>query len=243
LKFVPPEGGTLYMADLKTKRWASTQIVVNDRHPAAVLHIREPANIPVRMTGPEGVPLASFGKVQVAISGAELSLPFGNSVTLEPGAAEPMLPQVPWSPFRIGITPEQPGTYVKTIRYYGAVLKDPVFDAVAGAVLEIELDDNAPVLRGTVSDRDRPDILVVRWPTSDEMYAGSTPPFRYMRPADTNGKYSLRVAPGEYRVIAVSTLKLPAISGEELRQLFAVGERVVVERGEEKVIDLKTVVR
>jgi hypothetical protein len=243
LKFVPPEGGAIYMADLKSKRWASAEVIVNERQPTAVLRIHEPVDIPVRITGPEGVPLASFGKIQVAISGADRSLPFGNSITIDPGAAGAMLPQVPWSAFRIGITPQQPGTYVKAIRYYGTALRDPVFEAVAGAALEIELDDNAPALQGTVLGRDEPDILVVRWPTSDDMYAGSVPPFRYMRPAGPDGKFSMRIAPGEYRVIAVSSLTLPAIGADELRQLFSTGERVVVGRGEEKTLDLKVTAR
>jgi hypothetical protein len=58
-----------------------------------------------------------------------------------------------------------------------------------------------------------------------------------------DGKYSLRLAPGEYRAVAIAERRMMGISSDELRELLAAGERVVVERGEEKTLDLKDVAR
>ncbi len=246
LKFVPPEGGTIYTADLKSKRWASAEIVLNDRRPAtAALRINEPVNTPVRLIPPEGVPLSSFGKIQAYVGPADPGLPFGSPATLEPDASgRTTLPPVPWSAHRISLTPMQPDVYVKTVRYLGRPLNGPVFEDVAGGTLELELDNNAPMLTGMVTkEREATYLLLVRWPAVNEVYAGVALPFQYQQRVTADGSYTLRVAPGEYRAIAMTESRMRGITSGELRELLAAGERVAIERGEEKTLDLKVSAR
>jgi hypothetical protein len=186
----------------------------------------------------------SAGKIQVGIAPADRTLPFGNQFTVEADTGgRAVVPEVPWGAHRVSVTPLQPDLYVQTIRYYGNALSGPVFESVAGGTLEIDLEDHAPTLTGSVmTDRPSVSVFLVRWPMINEVVPGSGPPFQYVQRVES-GAYSMRLAPGEYRAIAISDARMRAISSAELRDLLVAGERVVLERGEEKTLDLKSVAR
>jgi hypothetical protein len=121
-----------------------------------------------------------LGKLEVYVGAADPSLPFGNHALLEPDASgRAVLPQVPWAAHRISVTPVQPDVYVKAIRYFGRPLAGPVFEDAASGTFELELDNGAPTLAGTVSkEREATNVVLVRWPAVDALYAGEAPPFQ-----------------------------------------------------------------
>ena len=131
-----------------------------------------------------------------------------------------MFADVPWASHRVSVIPARPDLYAKTIRYYGSPLSGPVFESVTGGTLEVELDDHAPTVSGRVTpDRPSTFVYLVRWPVVSDVYAGSGPPFQYMQRVDA-GRYSLRLAPGEYRAVALDETRLRGTTKTQLRDLF-----------------------
>lgn len=245
LKFVPAEGGWLHVMDPKSKQWGSVEIIADERRAPATLRLSDAVDIPVRVVFPEGVSPVSVGSIRILISSADWAQVFANQLLLDAAAAgQGVVQGVPWAAHRISVAPMAGAWYAKSIRYVGRPLNDPVFAHVAGGTIEIELDNRAASLKGTIPrERVSTYVLLVRWPAASEVWMGLNPPFQYQQRVDADGKYTLQLAPGEYRAIAITEQRTISISNGELRDLLTAGERIVVERGEDKTLDLKTVAR
>jgi hypothetical protein len=139
-----------------------------------------------------------------------------------------------------------PGThYIKEMRYDGGPLGNwtlPLGLSGSSHTLTIVLDDKVATITGlvAVSGRpvSRPIVVAARWPV--EMA-----PDRFAKgQSDETGRFQINgLAPGEYRVLAFSSLpRDPAVlSNEALVRLLASGARVELRAGEAQNITLEPV--
>ncbi len=132
--------------------------------------------------------------------------------------------------------------YVKEIRYNGLVMADGIVTPIPGAPvqnLEIVLDDQPATITGSVRDGDKPVskpfVLVVKWP-----FAEGDPLLNSERPAaDEQGRFQISgLAPGEYRVIALSR---SIVNTQISNQLLNHAEKITLERGSVQNVSLKIV--
>jgi hypothetical protein len=125
------------------------------------------------------------------------------------------------------------GGYVKEIRYNGIPVKGDLIPLNKGAVtqsLTIVVDDKPAAIAGQVVSDHKPvsqaAVIVAKWPTPDpDTFLPAD--FSFTK-TDEAGKFQLGgLAPGEYRIVAVSPLRLaedPPI--EKVRQALAACRKI-----------------
>jgi hypothetical protein len=124
------------------------------------------------------------------------------------------------------------GSYVKELRYNGAVLPAnviPLDDNTAVHSLTIVVDNNPGTITGSVTSHDKPvaGALVVarKWPFGGDARWGLGG-----GRGDDNGKFQVTgLAPGEYRVIAIELSAVtPGMGNASLDRALASGQKVEV---------------
>jgi hypothetical protein len=139
--------------------------------------------------------------------------------------------------------------YIKEIRYNDLVVPDGIITFTAGAptVLEIVVDDQAATLTGSVAELDkvtgRVSVVAVKWPMPPEV---SSMPSLLLTiangGADEQGRFRIGgLAPGEYRVFALTEDLRRRLGAEELARVLNRAEKVTVERGSSQSVSLKIV--
>ena len=123
------------------------------------------------------------------------------------------LENMPVAEHRLRISGIPAGFYVKEVRYNGLALRGNPSEqtleldrSAPDHALEIEVDDKPAFLSGTVADRghpvNRPYVVLSRWPLSVPSALWPVP----SATGDEDGKFQVAgLAPGEYRVLAVSS--------------------------------------
>lgn len=115
--------------------------------------------------------------------------------------------------------------------------------AGAPAQLDIVIDDQAATISGTVAERDKATgqvmAVAVRWPLTAEGL--SLLELSVRAPANDQGRFQIGgLAPGEYRVLALTQDMLTRLNGDVSR-LVNNAEKVTVERGSSQSVTLKIV--
>ena len=137
---------------------------------------------------------------------------------------------------RVTISGLGAGYYVKEMRYNGIALTDNIFTTDGSSPsqsLEVVLDDKPAIVSGTVTEGDKPVgkpyVVLVRWPSSPENIFLATK----RTTGDDNGQFSFAgLAPGEYRVLAVSPQLVPRLDEPgALFRMLSGADTVNVERG------------
>jgi hypothetical protein len=130
--------------------------------------------------------------------------------------------------------------YVESIRYDGREIADGVFTPAPGAELEIVVADRPATLTGTVIHGDAPTaalVAAVPWPLGR---FDPLSPVPLSATSDAQGRFQLRLPPGEYRILAVPPDRRARL-GEPgvLNLLAASAERVTLDRGDSRAVDLR----
>lgn len=133
--------------------------------------------------------------------------------------------------------------YVKEIRYDGHVLEDGSITPSSGSLLEIVIDDKAATLTGTVAGLDKPGsravIITAKWPPLRDqngtflITSGDVT-------EDRQGRFQIGgLAPGEYRVVALSPGGGAWQNMNLVMRLLSVGQAVTLDRGGLQEVSIK----
>jgi Carboxypeptidase regulatory-like domain len=231
----PPRG--------EKQHWAVASVEVTDHNLEIALIMAPGADISGRLVAADGATLPPPGKTSVAVSLVLARLSFETRVS-DPGGTFRLV-ALPGDRNRISVNGLAGKFYLKEIRYNGLAVTDGIIKPMAGApaLLEIVIDDKAATISGSVAERekvtDRVMVVAVKWPVSAEglsvlMLSASAP-------ADDQGRFQIGgLAPGEYRVLALTGDMLISLNGDASR-LLSNAEKVTLERGSSQSVSLKIV--
>ncbi len=239
--------------DGKPGSWALTPVEITDQNVEVAMTLMPAVNVTGRVVAAEGSELPR----------GPVSITLGTDIVGLPGFAPPAkiaadgafaIPNVYWPRGALhfqGLSsafPLAPGNgsthYVEAIRYNGVASADGVITLAPGGELEIVVGDQPASITGKVLDGSTPQpgalVALVRWPLTR---ADPLRPYQLNTNSGEDGAFQLAgVPPGEYRVLAVPTgaalgLGEPGV----MQQLAERAERVLLERGGSKSVELKLV--
>jgi uncharacterized Zn-binding protein involved in type VI secretion len=212
---------------------ASVPFVIVDKNAEVIASLERPVMIEGRFVAAEGSKLPD---VSTAIVMWDQS---GGKLTDMSGPAKPdaegkfQLTSFLDESRRLMVYRLGAGGYVKEIRYNGIPVKGDLIPLNKGAVtqsLTIVVDDKPAAIAGQVVSDHKPvsqaAVIVAKWPTPDpDTFLPAD--FSFTK-TDEAGKFQLGgLAPGEYRIVAVSPLRLaedPPI--EKVRQALAACRKI-----------------
>jgi len=225
------------------RRWASADVEVTDRNLEVAMTVSSGADISARLVAMEGVTLPS-GKITITVGPVPGSV-LGNQMVAERPAGQFLLRGLPAIHHRVSVNGLAPNFYVKEIRYNGLIVADNVFTPIPGAPGQMDLliDDKPATISGSVAGHDKVSarvmVVAVKWPLPAE-----TPPIQALlntasgTVADDHGRFQIvGLAPGEYRVLAVTTGDLALVPPDTVSR----AEKVTLERGSSQSVSLKIV--
>lgn len=228
------------------RRWASAPVEVSDRNIEITMTMSAGADISGRIVTADGTPLPPSSRIGIATRSV------GGRMAASEGAT-----QDPNGKFLVrGVTAVQQQVmvmglannfYVKEIRYNGQIVADGIFTPIPGAPgqLDIVIDDQAATISGTVAGVDRPGarirVQVLKSPPEGVSLAtllgGNASAW-----VDDQGQFQIGgLAPGEYRVFALTDALMIRLMPEALLQFLSSAEKVTLERGGSQSVSLKIV--
>jgi hypothetical protein len=224
------------------RRWASTDVEVTDRNLEVTMTMSSGTDINARLVAAEGVtlPTSKFTINVRPVAGSVL----GSQMVAERPAGQFLVRGLPAIPHRVSVNGLAPNFYVKEIRYNGLIVADDVFTPIPGAPGQMDLliDDKPAKISGSVTGRDKVSgrvmVVAVKWPVSPESPAQALLNTASGTVADDQGRFQIvGLAPGEYRVLAVTTGDLALVPPDTVNR----AEKVTLERGGSESVSLKIV--
>jgi len=215
---------------------------VTDHNIEVALTMSPGVDIKGRIVGPDGVTLPPLKTMIMvfpipgqAIIGGSPSDAAGNfRIAGSPGIS------------RIAVAGLPDKFYVREIRYNGLVAAEGIINPIAGAttVLDVVIDDQAAVLTGSVDGDDRASgrviVVAVKWPVPPGSSLTNILMTNPNTAADDKGRFKIGgLAPGEYRVFALTEDLRRTQGTEELTRVLNRAEKVTVERGSSQSVSLK----
>jgi hypothetical protein len=229
--------------------WALAPVEITNANVEVVMTVRPAVDITGRVIAAEGSEPPPFKSIAVSLRPLIQGLTGGGQAQVTE-AGEFTIPGVPWPEVSIdtlGLLSAFPNLmsrdathYVASIRYNGREVSDGVINPAPGAELEIVIADRPATLTGTITNGDSPTaalVAAVPWPMQR---VDPLMPIPFSATSDGQGRFQLRLPPGEYRILAVppdrrSRLGEPGV----LNLLAASAERVTLDRGDARVVELR----
>lgn len=240
---------SLYARSLSTKGeyendtvWASAPLVLQDENSKISMTLASGTDILGRLVPVQGTKLPVSKNLNLVLL---VDPPASGQLSIAPIEANGnfIARSIPFRTHRVSM--ELPPThYIKEVRYGGIPVPEGRITLAAGAELEFLTDEQPASVAGTVTLNDKPTataaVFLVKQPVTGlgilQMYA----PYSFRVPV-RNGQFQIgSLPPGEYRIgsIAIDLLRPP--NEADFRQRVATqGERITLQRGEQKIIQLK----
>ena len=227
----------------EARRSASVSVEVTDRNIEVAMTMSTGADISGRIVTADGSPLTPGGRITVATR--PLRGVLGASQVATPDATGKfMITGTTSDRQRVEIMGLARQFYVKEIRYNGLTVADGIFTPIPGAPgqLDIVIDNQAATINGSVAGYDRVSarvmVVAVKWPLSTDTAMQALLNTAAGTVADDQGRFQIGgLAPGEYRVLAVTTGDLAQVSPDAMSR----AEKVTLERGSSQSVSLKIV--
>ncbi|MEO8096139.1 MAG: carboxypeptidase-like regulatory domain-containing protein [Acidobacteriota bacterium] len=223
--------------------WAATPLEIRDENSKAALTIAPGIDLTGRVIAAEGskVPVLKNIRVMLRVEAAGGVVGEGAEIDLDGNL---FVPSLPFERYRVSLM-SPPSHYVKEVRYGGVLVTDGRFTLVKGASFEFVLDEHPASIVGTITRNDKPvpaaALYVVKLPQEAQavQWEGNSP-WSYFVPV-REGQFQLGgLAPGEYRIGAIPLeLTLPTSEAELRHRIATEGQRITLQRGEQKVVQLK----
>jgi len=223
-------------------RWDSTDVEVTDRNLEVAMTMSSGTDVNARLVAAEGVtlPTSRFTISVRPVAGSVL----GSQMVAERPAGQFLIRGLPAIPHRVSVNGLAPNFYVKEIRYNGLIVADDVFTPIPGAPGQMDLliDDKPATITGSVAGHDKVSgrvmVVAVKWPLSPESPTQALLNTASGTVADDQGRFQIvGLAPGEYRVLAVTTGDLALVPPDTVNR----AEKVTLERGGSQSVSLKIV--
>ena len=216
--------------------WALASAEVSSENVDAVLSMRGGATVSGRVITTDGKTPAALGKAQITVLPTILGVPTGGQPTLD-AEGRFSIANVPWDRQLVMIAGLAPKYYLKEIRYNQVALTNGIFTPVNAAQLEIVVNDKVASVSGVVMDGDK------RARQAMVMLRGQGGLAAALGPSiitDREGQFQVSgLAPGEYRVLAISPLTLTNFSPDLVTQVLNRALKITLEPGDSKSITLQ----
>jgi protocatechuate 3,4-dioxygenase beta subunit len=192
----------------------------------------------------EGQPSLERGELSVSLSGADTEYAWGGSARVMTGDMF-TLRDVSEGAYRLSVSGQSRDCFVKSVRYGTTEALDDGFIVRRGtdATLEVALSSRGAHIQGTVADADHlpaAGVWVVLVP--DEARRSQSRLYE-ARTTDQYGHFDLRgITPGNYKLFSWEEVEQGAWEDPEFLKSFEdKGEKIVVQEGDSKSIDLVTI--
>jgi hypothetical protein len=224
-------------ADGDNIRWAVAPLIVTRSNTAVNLTIAAAMDVPGRVVTSQGVPPPSVTGTNFLLM-MRPDIPGLSSTDAQEPQVQADLSFVAhtlrWDHYRVYAPRVPAGYYVREIRYNGRPVVDGRIVLLPQAQLEFELDNQPGRVSGTVNDGGRAAIVLAKAPYDVPSAGERNAPFSYLVYSQ-DGRFDISgVAPGEYRIAA-------ALDAAQLPALIRAGEKVTIERGQQRSVELKVV--
>jgi hypothetical protein len=192
----------------------------------------------------EGQPSSDANRLTVYLHAVDNPQAYGGRATATPPWAF-VLNDVYDVTYRVGVAGLCSDCYLKALRYGGAVSPDDTFTPTraSSAPLEVTISSNGARVRGSVTDAENlPAVGAWVILVPDEAHRASR---RLYKSASTDqyGRFDLRgIAPGDYKLFSWEEVESGAWEDPEfLKEFEAKGEKVSLQEGEQKAVDLTAI--
>jgi hypothetical protein len=221
--------------------WAVLPIEVASRNLEADITFSPPVDITARLVAADRAALPPLSGLRVRTRALDMILLTGGSPVEPDEDGAFTLKSVMWPRHRIEVEGLGPKYYVKEVRYNDRFAEGSIFTPLAGGKLAIVIDDKAAAIAGTVTVGDKPatdgTVIAIKWPIPEALN------LRDDRPTGSIGQGQFKIAglaPGEYRVFAVSRenwIKVQDIA--VLKEFASRAESVRLGPSESRTVTLK----
>ena len=241
---------SLYARSLSTKGeyendtvWASAPLVLQDENSRLSMTLASGTDIPGRLVPVQGTKLPASKNLNLVLLVDPPASGQLNNIAPIDANGNFIARSTPFRTHRVSMY--LPAThYIKEVRYGGALIPDGRITLAAGAELEFLIDEQPASVSGTVTLNDKPTttaaVFLVKQPVTGLGMLHVNAPYSFFVPV-RNGQFQIgSLPPGEYRIgsIAIDLLRPP--NDADFRQRVATqGERITLQRGEQKTIRLK----
>ena len=243
LRYVPPGAYEIVVENrgVELEQFATDRIrtVIGDQPTSVRATLSKGQALPIQLVAAEGssdIALDGIG-IRVQPMGR---LPTKHDLTDEISDVEGtlVLENRQLEPLRIQVFQLPDRVYVSQIRYRGRSLAGQSFDFTGEGAVEIELDDSPAIISGAVNDRQRrsPDaiVLAVRYPLPERPFDGV-----HQFKADSEGRFKFPLAPGRYRLLALTPEDRNMLDRPGNLERAAMGaELIEVDRGIDQFLSL-----
>ncbi|MEO5924783.1 MAG: carboxypeptidase-like regulatory domain-containing protein [Bryobacteraceae bacterium] len=227
--------------------WASALLVLKDETSRLSMTLASGTDIPGRLIAVQGTKLPASKNLSLVLwVDPPTSGQLNNIARIDPNGSF-IARSIPFRTHRVGM--DVPAThYIKEVRYGGVPIPDGRITLAAGAELEFLIDEQPASVSGTVALNDKPvaigAVFLVKQSVTGPGMAQMNAPYSFRAPVQ-NGQFQIgSLPPGDYRIgsIAIDLLRSP--NEADFRQRVASqGERITLQRGEQKIIQLKAAQR
>lgn len=223
--------------------WASAPLVLQDENGRLSMTLASGTDIPGRLVPVQGTKLPATKNLNLMLLvDPPASGPLNNIAPLDANG-DFIAKSIPFRTHRVGMT--LPAThYIKEVRYGGVPIPDGRITLAAGAELEFLIDEHSASVSGTVTLNGKPTtiaaVFLIKQPATGLGTLQANAPYSIFVLAQ-NGQFQIgSLPPGEYRIGSMAIDLLRPFNQADLRQRVATqGERITLQRGEQKAIQLK----
>jgi hypothetical protein len=230
------------------RQWAVAPVEVTDKNLEIALTMSPGSDMSGTILVAEGAALPPYEKIRIDVTPIAASV-LGRQLIAPNPAGKFLVRGMPGDRSRISVSGLPGKFYVREIRYNGQTVPDGIITALSGApgLLDIVIDDQAATISGSVAGVDRPGarirVAALKWPLPPEaaslaMLLGANASAW----VDDQGHFQIGgLAPGEYRLLALTDEFLIQLTPDTLVQVLTRAEKVTLERGGSQSISLKIV--
>ncbi len=216
-------------------RWAVAPLIVTRSNTALNLTIASAIDVPGRVVTSQGVPPPPVTGTNFLLM-MRPAIPGLSDTDAQEPQVQPDLSFVAhtlrWEDYRVSAPRVPAGYYVREVRYNGRAVSDGRIRLLPQVQLEFELDNQPARVSGTINDGGRVAIVLAKAPYDIPSAGEGNAPFSYLV-FSRDGRFEISgVAPGEYRIAA-------ALDSAQLPQLIESAEKITLERGRQRTLDLK----
>lgn len=222
------------------RSWAQVPINIKDENIEITFSLAPSEDISVRWMLPDGKPATALGNLRLMLRSPSFNQ-FTDNGAQPDEQGNMTLHGIVFPRQQVSFLSSDPKLAVKEIRYNHLPIQDGTIDIVHNAPLEVLLEDQPASVAATVMDRERPIAQAILVVAKLPPVAIPNFPYFFGKTTDAQGKALLPgLASGDYQVIALPQTAAGLVQDNQaLLRLLSQGQKITLERGEQKTIEVK----